>query len=239
VKQPKSQWSVPLVALLVTVLAGFEFLAVQRPASPAASGNPQSPSLSLLVQRRGHDLLMTWNRHAPAILHAKAGLVLIRDGNAIPQELHLDADQLRNGTVLYTPVSNNVQFRMEVLGAASGQSVNEAVVALTGLRGTPLAGQRQSLPVGYPASCGPVCYAVQVGTFRNRANAERLRYEMEVQYGPSRLVPQAGNPALWRVVVGRSKTSEDATRLAERIRTGGSGDIDQVLVVHENIQDPI
>jgi sporulation related protein len=190
------------------------------------------------VQRRGHDLLMTWNRHAPTISHAKAGLVHIRDGNGAQQELRLDADELRTGSVLYTPVSNNVQFRMEVLGAASRQTVNEAVVALTGLRGTPPVGHQHSPPASHAISRGPVCYAVQVGTFRNRANAERLRHEMEVQYGPSRLVSQAGNPALWRVVVGRSKTSEEATRLAAQIRTGGRGDIDD-LVIRENIEEPL
>ena len=64
----------------------------------------------------------------------------------------------------------------------------------------------------------PAVFAVQVGAFRNRANAERLRAEMQSLYGSARLVQRADTPDLWRVVAGSEPTQEAAKGLAERIR---------------------
>jgi rare lipoprotein A len=61
-------------------------------------------------------------------------------------------------------------------------------------------------------------YAVQVGAFRDRRNAERVRAQMEERYGTARLVPRAGNPEIWRVLVGSEPTESQASGLAERIR---------------------
>ena len=61
-------------------------------------------------------------------------------------------------------------------------------------------------------------FAVQVGAFRDRGNAERLRSQMQSLYGSARLIQRAEKPGLWFVLVG-AETSEDAAReLAERIR---------------------
>ena len=90
----------------------------------------------------------------------------------------------------------------------------------------------------YPLSQNPVSYAVQVGTFRDPANADRLRNEMEARYGSTRLVSQASSPALWRVVVGRETTIQGAGRLAERIRSDGQGKTIQALVIREADKAP-
>lgn len=70
-----------------------------------------------------------------------------------------------------------------------------------------------------PATLGPAHFAVQVGAFRNRGNAERLRREMEAKYGRARLVERADTPALWRVLVGLESTQDGASALAGRIRS--------------------
>ena len=69
-----------------------------------------------------------------------------------------------------------------------------------------------------PDYVSPAVFAVQVGAFRDRANAERLRAEMESRYGSARLVQRADSPDLWRVVAGSEATEEGANSLAERIR---------------------
>jgi len=69
------------------------------------------------------------------------------------------------------------------------------------------------LPPADPAAY----YAVQAGAFRDRANAERRRKEMETRYGSARLLLRAGNPPLWRVLVGREATEEGADALASRL----------------------
>ena len=69
-------------------------------------------------------------------------------------------------------------------------------------------------PEGVPTGV----FAVQVGAFRNRGNAERLRSQMQSRYGPARLIQRAEKPGFWFVLVG-SETSEDAAEdLASRIR---------------------
>jgi len=62
-------------------------------------------------------------------------------------------------------------------------------------------------------------FAVQVGAFHVRANAERLREQMAARYGASHLLSRPGDTALWRVLVGRAATIDDANTLAARIRS--------------------
>ena len=69
-----------------------------------------------------------------------------------------------------------------------------------------------------PPVIAPGLFAVQVGAFRDRANAERLRSRMEARYGSARLLQRAENPAIWRVLVGAETSEDAANRLAERIR---------------------
>jgi len=65
-------------------------------------------------------------------------------------------------------------------------------------------------------------YAVQVQTFAQRADAERLRQQMEEKYGTARLVFRPGDET-WRVLVGMEPTFEAANALAQQIEkeTGG------------------
>jgi rare lipoprotein A len=63
-------------------------------------------------------------------------------------------------------------------------------------------------------------YAVQAGAFRDRDRAEGMRAMLEREYGSARLVVRPGNPALWRVLVGRAPSEEAANALAQRVRQG-------------------
>ncbi|MGE5487012.1 MAG: septal ring lytic transglycosylase RlpA family protein [bacterium] len=60
-------------------------------------------------------------------------------------------------------------------------------------------------------------FAVQVGAFAQRANAERKAREIERGYGPVSIVRRDGDPPLWRVLVGRESSLEAANKLAARI----------------------
>jgi rare lipoprotein A len=67
-----------------------------------------------------------------------------------------------------------------------------------------------------------VGFAVQVGAFRDRRNAERVRDAMEARYGTARVVSREGNPEVWRVLVGSEPTQSQANSLAARIRKESS-----------------
>jgi rare lipoprotein A len=64
----------------------------------------------------------------------------------------------------------------------------------------------------------PAIFAVQVGAFRDRTSAERIRSRMESLYGSARLVRRDGSPVVWRVLVGRERTEDGAVALSVRIR---------------------
>ena len=67
------------------------------------------------------------------------------------------------------------------------------------------------------AARGASLFAVQVGVFRDRRNAERVRAGMAARYGSARLVPRPGSPAMWRVLVGTESSEDGASRLSDRI----------------------
>jgi rare lipoprotein A len=71
--------------------------------------------------------------------------------------------------------------------------------------------------ISAPPDAVPGLFAIQVGAFRVKANAERLRTQME-QYGTARLLERAENPGVWRVLVGNESSENAAAALMERIR---------------------
>ena len=74
-------------------------------------------------------------------------------------------------------------------------------------------------------------YAVQAGAFADRDRAEALRATLEEMYADARVV--AGTRNLWRVVVGRQMTIDQAGELAARVRK----DMGAALIVPEPEQN--
>ena len=89
--------------------------------------------------------------------------------------------------------------------------------------------------ISAPAALAPGYYGVQVGAFKVRENAERLRREMEAQHGACQMVLHAGDPPLWRVLVGRETTIDGANTLAQRLRQEKTG---QAFVVRLDAAQP-
>jgi rare lipoprotein A len=61
-------------------------------------------------------------------------------------------------------------------------------------------------------------YAVQVGAFENRLNAERLEKSLRDVYPSCRLVRRESSAPPWRVLVGEEPTAEAAAALARELR---------------------
>jgi cell division protein FtsN len=59
-------------------------------------------------------------------------------------------------------------------------------------------------------------FAVQVGAFPQRQDADRLRQQMQHEYGTARLVFRQGDQT-WRVLVGLEPSIEGATVLAQKL----------------------
>jgi rare lipoprotein A len=71
-------------------------------------------------------------------------------------------------------------------------------------------GLPQAIPAGY--------FAVQVGAFRERENADQLQKRMAGEYGTARVLMRNQKPALWRVLVGHETTEEGAAAVAVRLK---------------------
>jgi rare lipoprotein A len=67
----------------------------------------------------------------------------------------------------------------------------------------------------------PELFGIQVGAFRDLSRAEALQSEMKERYGSARLVQRAGDPPVWRVLVGEEDSAEKAGDLAATIRSAG------------------
>jgi hypothetical protein len=114
------------------------------------------------------------NRSITSITRSKAGLLSIKDGNSLPQQLYIDADQLRTGSVLYSPASNQVQFQLEIR-QPDGQNVSESVVALSALRSpVPSKETTTEMPVSPPDTAAIAPNSTPEGTDQSPARKNRV-----------------------------------------------------------------
>ncbi|MCC6539425.1 MAG: hypothetical protein IT162_17875 [Bryobacterales bacterium] len=112
----KSKWvwlPLSIVFLILGTVLGLQIAMSVRNSLPA-SLRPDPYSLHLTVTPSGGDSLhVRWNRDAAPIHDQAKGSLVINDGGA-QKIVALDADQLRNGSVVYRRASNDVRFRLEV-----------------------------------------------------------------------------------------------------------------------------
>jgi len=93
-----------------------------------------------------------------------------------------------------------------------------ATVEITIISGAPTA-VSPSVSASAPViDTTPAQFAVQVGAFRDRANADRVQQQMITAYGAAKVVVRQGDPPLWRVLAGSEPSPDAAEALASRIR---------------------
>jgi rare lipoprotein A len=82
----------------------------------------------------------------------------------------------------------------------------------------PGVGQVEVTIIGTPAIPEPALFAVQIGAFREKANADRAQQNMNAAYGAAKAVLRVGDPPVWRILAGRENSQDAAEALAKRIR---------------------
>jgi TonB family protein len=85
--------------------------------------------LGLRVERRSMDWSLRWNRNAA--VNATRGRLSITDGTSHKQ-LDLDSNELRNGSVVYSPLTNDVLVRLEIMYAESANPRGESLRFISG-----------------------------------------------------------------------------------------------------------
>lgn len=147
-----------VVALLLVTLLVYPGLLIPRGQAPATPAVDTS-TLALRVERTAGQLLLTWNREAEAVKTATRAVLTITDG---PQQdpVELDLAQLRNGSVVYSPLTGDVSFRLEVTAAKPELSKNEYVRVL-GSKPSPMAPIAPESAKTEPAKPGPAPAAAE------------------------------------------------------------------------------
>ena len=90
----------------------------------------QSPSES--AERRGTDLVLSWNRDSASITRASYGMLIIK-GKDGRRDIALTPDQLRAGSIVYTPTTDQVEVELSVV--AGEQVTKDSVIVFLPRKG--------------------------------------------------------------------------------------------------------
>lgn len=106
-------------------------VSVKNAASTVIAAVPKS-ALAFTVERRGADLLLSWNREASIVSNATFGMLLIRAQNA-NRDMSLTPEQLRLGSILYAPTTDQVEIQLNVV--AGERVARDSVMVLLPRKG--------------------------------------------------------------------------------------------------------
>jgi protein TonB len=124
-------WALVALALIAAAGAGGRYLpqvlSRLRPRPPVTQRPAQPPAIGLEAVRENADLRLTWDRTAPAVANATSGVLSIQDGTT-QRVVPLSAAQVHDGSVLYTPVNEQVQMWLTVSGPAA--TAVESIIAI-------------------------------------------------------------------------------------------------------------
>ncbi len=196
----------------------------------ARSSASDRVSLGLTAQRRGHDYQVRWNANSPLVREGVTAVLAIRDGGAARQ-IELDRTQLQSASVVYSPISETVTFQLTVYP-------QPAVEAVSMRNGSPVplavAPPVYEPAIGIPATSSEAAvvpeasvpqrakdpdesgFAVQVGVFRTRSEAERYEAVIRRAHVAPELRPAGESLRLW---AGCFSTASEAAALADRLQT--------------------
>ena len=136
----------------------------------------------------------------------------------LPFNTQVRVHDLENGKDVTVRINDRgpfVEGRIIDLSFTSAQSMGMPSTALVRLE---ILGSVS--PVG--ASVAPGAFAVQVGAFQDRQNAERLKSSIEQRYGPVTIQTfDRGDAVFYRIRVGREKSEDDARALAQKLVQAG------------------
>jgi len=120
-----------IVALVVVLLLGGGAFVFMRSSATVAPAKTADTLLGLKVETNAGQLLLSWNRAATIVSTATRATLTINDGDH-KEDVDLDLATLHNGSIVYSPISNDVSFRLEVADQKTGKSEAGSVRRLAG-----------------------------------------------------------------------------------------------------------
>lgn len=181
---------------------------------PARTSAPQAPTPPPGSSERG---LASWYGHPYHGRPAADGEIydmetLVAAHRTLPFQTRVRVRNLSNDKTVDVRIIDRGPFvagRIIDLSRAAAQQIE-----LIG----PGVGQVEVTVLGAPANPEPALFAVQVGAFREKANADRAELNMVAAYGTAKAVLRQGDPPMWRILAGREPSEDAAEALAQRIR---------------------
>jgi rare lipoprotein A len=143
----------------------------------------------------------------------------------LPFETWIDVRNLTNGKSVKVRITDRGPFiegRIVDLSKAAARIVDLIGPGVAEVLLTVIAPPASAVPP--PAEPVPAdVFAVQVGAFREQERADALRAELARRFGIASILPMAGDPPMWRVLVGRAATLDAASVLLEKVLQAAPG----------------
>ncbi len=208
-------------AICMLVLVGGSLVVyplVRKSLTPKVPVAQQDSSpLSLRVERTSGGMLLSWNRDLPAIQNATKVVLSITDGER-HENIQLDPNQVRTGSILYPPITGDVSFQMEVISpkqATTSESLrvldprpsplvdpSDAAKTAAGAKtaaATPAVAETTapSTDTAKPAEEAPVTPKTPLKAFDAQSLAQRLRpvTATDLPEGPALVQPSGSSSA--------------------------------------------
>ena len=105
---------------------------------PAPSA-PLAPRMSLRAERQGNDLKVMWDLNSPPVAAATSAILDIKDG-ATTRRMLMTTDQVRFGSLLYSPQSDQISVRLTTLKDDQSTAHESVLVILSKPAAPPSAG---------------------------------------------------------------------------------------------------
>ena len=191
---------------------------IPPPSAPAVTPpSPRAPAAPAAPIVQGEEGIASWYGHPYHGRRAASGEIynmyaMTAAHRTLPFGTQVRVHDLENGRDVEVRINDRgpfVEGRIIDLSYAAAQAMGMPGIARVRLE-----------ILGLGSTSEPAVFAVQVGAFRDPANADRLKALIEASYGPVVILSfDRGDGLFYRVRVGH-ESSEDAARdLAEKLRS--------------------
>jgi TonB family protein len=128
-KNKKVRLIVAAAVAMIVLVGGFLFVypaLTHKGASTTTAGTQDTSALGLHIDHTSDGLLLSWNNKSTAIQHASKVVLTITDGDR-KENIEMDPNQVRTGSFVYTPISGDVSFQMEVADTNQTRTSSESI----------------------------------------------------------------------------------------------------------------
>jgi len=185
--------------------------------SSTRPGYPRPPAAPAAPIVQGEEGIASWYGHPYHGRHSASGEIynmydMTAAHRTLPFGTQVRVHDLANGQDVTVRINDRGPF-------VEGRIIDLSYAAAQAMGMTGIACVRLEI-LGLGSTSEPAVFAVQVGAFRDPANAGRLKARIEASFGPVEIQSfDRGDGLFYRVRVGHESTEDRARDLAEKLRS--------------------